>query len=226
MKNTLFFFLIFGLSSCHYPQKIQVNPQFQKEDTHKVEAWRSDTLFDTVWYDAMMSSKENVKIRFVKSNVLQSFTLQKNSDAYLLTTKEELNSCDVIPTEVFTMNTSDIKKLPNGSYTPIKEILTHNKDKVIFLIVKDQRLYYSYKMQCKNNDWTWVAMNPYYKSLSDTISKILFIEKRKIFSVYVPNAFFGSSFYVYKENDQIITIQNNGVRKKFLDVLKSRNFIN
>jgi hypothetical protein len=140
---------------------------------------------------------------------------------YLLEKKEDFDSCDIITTEVFKMSEASLKNISSvDSNTSIENLLTFDKNIVVFFVAKDKRIYYIFHFKKTNESWTRSLSGPVFKTFSDSLSKVIYEEKRKVFNVFIPNEY-GKRFTVFKQNGEIMDIQKDGSRKKFLDVLKS-----
>lgn len=185
-------------------------------------SWRNDTLFDTAWYDMHMADKESIKKAVKNSGITNSFKKEMYGNAYyLLEKKEDFDSCDIITTEVFKMSEASLKNISSvDSNTSIESLLTFDKNLVVFFIAKDERIYYVYHFRRMNDYWTGILQGPVFKTVSDSLSKVIYEEKRKVFNVFIPNEY-GKFFTVFKQNGEIMGNEKDGSRKNFLDKLKS-----
>lgn len=180
-------------------------------------SWRNDTLFDTAWYDMRMADREFIKKIVKNSGITNSFKKEMFGQAYyLLEKKEDFDSCDIITTEVFKMSEASLKNISSvDNKTSIESLLTFDKNIVVFFVAKDKRIYYIFHFKKTNESWTRSLSGPVFIIVSDSLSKVFYEKKKKIFNVFIPNEY-GKRFTVFKQNGEIMDIQIDGSRKKNL----------
>lgn len=216
------------LSSCRGMKNTRAISSNHSTNKKQVEwIWQNDKIFDVAWYDTLQNKKSQVKNKWEKeSNVLRTFSGPLYEQAYnLFKTKEDCQDFDIMPIEVFTMDIVRLQNMPSGSTLPIDSFLILNKDKAMFFIVKNKKFYYRYNLYYNNEVWQESGYGPIFKDYSDTLTSIIFEKKYKVFTVYIPRAFTGREFIVYKINNTIMNIGFNGKQSLFKDALKEQGFL-
>ena len=225
LKQLWFFIpcLCFLYFSCKSTKSNSTTKTKQASIEQRSEAWRSDPLFDAAWFDTLQSKKLQAKKEWlIRNNIFSDFSKPPHLEySNVFTTEEELKNCDFIPLEVFTMKTDEFRKLPASDATLMDKLLTLNHDKAQYYIVKDSKFYYRYRTNYYNGSFMEVGYGPIDKKLSDTLTMIVFQKKYKVFSIYIPEAFMGREFLVYKKDNIIMNIGINGIQKPFKDVLRA-----
>jgi hypothetical protein len=141
-------------------------------------------------------------------------------DYNVFMTNDDFNGCEIIPMEVFALKVDDFRKNVMAGTLDLNTILRLKKDLAEFFIVKENKIYYRLMVRYINGSWSFSGYGPIFKTFSDSLSIPLLKEKKKVFSIYVPDAFSGTEFFVYKENNAIISFDYGGVRIPFIDQLK------
>ena len=225
LKQIWFFIpcLCFLYFSCKSTKSNSNTKTKQASIEQRSEAWRSDPLFDTAWFDTLQSKKSQAKKEWLtRNNIFRDFSKPPHLKySNVFTTEEDLKNCDFIPLEVFTMKTDEFRKLPASDATLMDKFLTLNKDKAQFYIVKDLKFYYRYMTRIYKDTLMEVGYGPLDKNLSDTLSMIVFQKKYKVFSIYIPDAFMGREFLVYKKDDIIMNIGIGGKLTTFKETLRA-----
>lgn len=226
MKNRLiwiiFIPIIFEFFACRNTKALMFKETNLSEQGLSNETWRSDSLFDIAWFETLQSNKQQIKTIWQReSDALRLFSEPRFRNSYnIFTTEEEMRDCEIIPTEVYEMNVKEFKKLPDGYEGSIDRFLTLRKDKAQIYIVKDKKFYYFYMLHYNEGIWSQFGYGPLSNTFSNTMNSLMYQKKYKIFNIYIPKAFTGFCYVVYKENDTIYYINSLGVLTKFIDELK------
>jgi hypothetical protein len=182
----------------------------------------NDSLFDKAWHDTLENNKEAMKEALLKvcnpiNTVLPGV---RKENYYSLAPETSLDSCEILPIEVFTIDSLALSKWDNDRTLPLESLMTLNKDVAEFYIVKDKVFYFHVLMKYNNNKWKWASYGPIVKSVADFCSLLYYEQKiTASFRVCIINAFWGKPFVVYRKNGILMALAEGGVSKPFKEEL-------
>lgn len=180
-------------------------------------------LFDAEWRKLLDDSKEAMKTVWLsRCNPINAFNDPGYAKIYnLISTQEDLAKLDVIPVEIFVIDSASF--INWNPAAPVEPLLKLKKDEASSYIVKEKTFFYHVDFLYSNKQWKFKEYGPIFKQIADTISTLYFKKNIRVFSVFVETNTrpHGYRFIInaYQENGVLKSLEGGGRSQLFRDAL-------
>jgi hypothetical protein len=151
----------------------------------KSEDKSTNSLLDPEWQKTLEKSKKVFKTIWINDcDPLHAYRDPRYAEVYsLLSTKEELQELEPIPTEVFEIDSASFAQWTPD--VPVTSIMKLKKDEAACYLVKEKQFYYYLGLKYENDKWRWIEFGSLFKQFAKNYSELYFDKKAKLIEVYV-----------------------------------------
>jgi hypothetical protein len=155
--------------------------KLRKNKPKYIQSWQKDPLANKIWNEKLLNSKQEMLDTWIKSTnpIKNNFNSAQNR----ITTKEELDKCEAIPIEHYTVNESFEKELNTNKELSIEKYLVLNTKRASIYVANNMTIYYRAELNLVNDKWSYFLWRPIEASVADSISALLYKKDTKLFIV-------------------------------------------
>lgn len=206
MKQLILILIVFMGVSCTFFKEIGIT---------KKEPF--DAVIDKEWHKKIERSKQEVKSAWLSSMSPQTIlTALVNIPEYdLLRSEKDLIQTELIPVESFQLKESEVSKLGTNVNAPIESMLSLNKERAVFYVVKDKKFYYSVTSRCINDKWRWGGTGFLDERFCKTLSVLYYKKHIKLYLIELRSRV----FFVYNMNGKLWELKYGGISLPFKEEL-------